>query len=146
MIRLVLQRSMINFPSPIFRFMWFMIKVTFGEHDRCTEKGAETRYVVRVLTGDFSFLNFDNDIALLRLNERVPLSDTIRPICLPSVRGDYFTISIIVCANVKHVHSVQNLLCVCYSVIFVLIYSLDIFERFQRENKQKRSLFINIYK
>ncbi|XP_012215618.1 transmembrane protease serine 9-like [Linepithema humile] len=69
----------------IFRFMWFMIKVTFGEHDRCIEKGAETRYVVRVMTGDFSFLNFDNDIALLRLNERVPLSDTIRPICLPSV-------------------------------------------------------------
>ncbi|EFN86141.1 Ovochymase-2 [Harpegnathos saltator] len=66
-------------------FMWFMIKVTFGEHDRCIEKGAETRYVVRIMTGDFSFLNFDNDIALLRLNERVPLSDTIRPICLPSV-------------------------------------------------------------
>ncbi|XP_011878431.1 PREDICTED: uncharacterized protein LOC105567833 [Vollenhovia emeryi] len=68
----------------IFRFMWFMIKVTFGEHDRCIEKGPETRYVVRVLTGDFSFLNFENDIALLRLNERVPLSDTIRPICLPT--------------------------------------------------------------
>ncbi|EZA52935.1 hypothetical protein DMN91_000954 [Ooceraea biroi] len=73
-----------------FRFMWFMIKVTFGEHDRCTEKSAETRYVVRVMTGDFSFLNFDNDIALLRLNERVPLSDTIRPICLPStLDNDY---------------------------------------------------------
>ncbi|XP_026674944.1 serine proteinase stubble-like [Ceratina calcarata] len=70
-------------------FMWFMIKVTFGEHDRCVERGFETRYVVRVLTGDFSFLNFDNDIALLRLNERVPLSDTIRPICLPSVRGTH---------------------------------------------------------
>ncbi|KAL6422449.1 hypothetical protein ACFW04_010628 [Cataglyphis niger] len=67
------------------RFMWFMIKVTFGEHDRCLEKPTETRYVVRVMTGDFSFLNFDNDIALLRLNERVPLSDTIRPICLPSL-------------------------------------------------------------
>nr|XP_012144316.1 PREDICTED: transmembrane protease serine 9-like [Megachile rotundata] len=76
--------------GPIFRFMWFMIKVTFGEHDRCMEKGAETRYVVRVLTGDFSFLNFDNDIALLRLNERVPLSDTIRPICLPSVRDNAY--------------------------------------------------------
>lgn len=76
-----------SFPSSVFRFMWFMIKVTFGEHDRCIEKGAETRYVVRVLTGDFSFLNFDNDIALLRLNERVPLSDAIRPICLPSIRG-----------------------------------------------------------
>ncbi|KYQ53177.1 Ovochymase-2, partial [Trachymyrmex zeteki] len=66
-------------------FMWFMIKVTFGEHDRCIEKSPETRYVVRVMTGDFSFLNFENDIALLRLNERVPLSDTIRPICLPTM-------------------------------------------------------------
>ncbi|XP_050585838.1 trypsin-1 isoform X2 [Bombus affinis] len=71
-------------------FMWFMIKVTFGEHDRCTERGAETRYVVRVLTGDFSFLNFDNDIALLRLNERVPLSDTIRPICLPTEKDKQY--------------------------------------------------------
>ncbi|XP_018055483.1 PREDICTED: transmembrane protease serine 9-like [Atta colombica] len=69
----------------IFRFMWFMIRVTFGEHDRCIEKSPETRYVVRVMTGDFSFLNFENDIALLRLNERVPLSDTIRPICLPTM-------------------------------------------------------------
>ncbi|XP_032678014.1 trypsin-1-like [Odontomachus brunneus] len=71
-------------------FMWFMIKVTFGEHDRCIEKGAETRYVVRVMTGEFSFLNFDNDIALLRLNERVPLSDTIRPICLPSMLDNQY--------------------------------------------------------
>ncbi|XP_076171824.1 trypsin-1-like [Ptiloglossa arizonensis] len=76
--------------GPVFRFMWFMIKVTFGEHDRCVEKGSESRYVVRVLMGDFSFLNFDNDIALLRLNERVPLSDTIRPICLPSVRDNQY--------------------------------------------------------
>ncbi|KAK9302898.1 hypothetical protein QLX08_005239 [Tetragonisca angustula] len=77
--------------GPVFRFMWFMIKVTFGEHDRCTETGAETRYVVRVQTGDFSFLNFDNDIALLRLNERVPFGDTIRPICLPSQRDKDYT-------------------------------------------------------
>lgn len=65
-----------------------MIKVTFGEHDRCDEKNKpETRFVVRVTTGDFSFLNFDNDIALLKLNDRVPLTDTIRPICLPTVKG-----------------------------------------------------------
>ncbi|XP_076238844.1 trypsin-7-like [Calliopsis andreniformis] len=71
-------------------FMWFMIKVTFGEHDRCLETAPETRYVVKVLTGDFSFLNFENDIALLRLNERVPLGDTIRPICLPTVRDKLY--------------------------------------------------------
>ncbi|XP_043470175.1 venom protease-like isoform X1 [Leptopilina heterotoma] len=78
----------------IFRFMWFMIKVTFGEHDRCFDKvQPETRYVVRTLSGDFSFLNFDNDIALLRLNDRVPLSETIRPICLPTTKNnDYIGI------------------------------------------------------
>ncbi|XP_015172523.1 PREDICTED: transmembrane protease serine 9-like [Polistes dominula] len=71
-------------------FMWFMIKVTFGEHDRCIDKSLETRYVVRVLTGDFSFLNFDNDIALLQLNDRVPFGDTIRPICLPTIKENEY--------------------------------------------------------
>lgn len=141
---------MISFPSPIFRFMWFMIKVTFGEHDRCTEKGVETRYVVRVLTGDFSFLNFDNDIALLRLNERVPLSDTIRPICLPSVRGDYFITSIITYVNIKDVHSViQSVICISFCNKYscrnrVLIYLF--LKNFKGKTNKKKSLFINNYK
>lgn len=83
------------FVSFIFRFMWFVIKVTFGEHNRCDEKVMPvTRFVVRVITGDFSFLNFDNDIALLRLNDRVPISDVIRPICLPTVQGNLITFMI----------------------------------------------------
>lgn len=65
-----------------------MIKVTFGEHDRCDDsKRPETRFVLRALAGSFSFLNFDNDIALLRLNDRVPITDTIKPICLPQTKG-----------------------------------------------------------
>ena len=65
-------------------FMWFMIKVTFGEHDRCNDKERpETRFVLRAFTQKFSFSNFDNDIALLRLNDRVPITSFIRPICLP---------------------------------------------------------------
>lgn len=65
-----------------------MIKVTFGEHDRCaTNNKPETRFVLRATPGDFSYLNFDNDIAILRLNDRVPITDTIRPICLPSNAG-----------------------------------------------------------
>ena len=65
-----------------------MIRVTFGEHDRCSNKAQpETRYIVRTVSGDFSFMNFKNDIALLRLNERVPLTETIRPICLPTAKG-----------------------------------------------------------
>jgi hypothetical protein len=65
-----------------------MIKVTFGEHDRCSQKLVpETRFVARAFIGNFSFLNFDDDIALLRLNERILLSEIIRPICLPSNKG-----------------------------------------------------------
>lgn len=68
--------------------MWFMIKVTFGEHDRCDDKiRPETRFVLRAISQQFSFSNFDNDIALLRLNDRVPITDFIRPICLPSKKG-----------------------------------------------------------
>ncbi|XP_067648311.1 venom protease [Eurosta solidaginis] len=67
-------------------FMWFMIKVTFGEHDRCNDKERpETRFVLRAFSQKFSFSNFDNDIALLRLNDRVPITSIIRPICLPRV-------------------------------------------------------------
>ncbi|XP_037025862.1 trypsin-1-like isoform X2 [Bradysia coprophila] len=65
-------------------FMWFMIKVTFGEHDRCNDSSRpETRFVLRAIAQQFSFTNFDNDIAMLRLNDRVPITDFIRPICLP---------------------------------------------------------------
>lgn len=67
-----------------FRFMWFMIKVTFGEHDRCNASVLpETRFVLRAIAQPFSFSNFDNDIAMLRLNYRVPVTEFIRPICLP---------------------------------------------------------------
>jgi len=66
-----------------------MIKVTFGEHDRCNDtKKPESRFVLRAITGDFSFMNFDHDIALLRLNDKVPITDTIRPICLPTDTGE----------------------------------------------------------
>lgn len=72
-----------------------MIKVTFGEHDRCDDKmRPETRFVLRAISQQFSFTNFDNDIALLRLNDRVPITDFIRPICLPSKKGEKKTISI----------------------------------------------------
>lgn len=70
------------------RFLWFMIRVTFGEHDRCNETvRPETRFVLRAFVQDFSFTNFDKDIAILRLNDRVPITDFIRPICLPNDEG-----------------------------------------------------------
>ncbi|KAJ3650333.1 hypothetical protein Zmor_022028 [Zophobas morio] len=72
-------------------FMWFMIKVTFGEHDRCSDaKRPESRFVLRAIAGAFSFLNFDNDIALLRLNDRVPITQNIKPICLPKLKDNLY--------------------------------------------------------
>lgn len=66
-----------------------MIKVSFGEHDRCNDsEKALSRFALRALAQNFSFVNFDQDIALLRLNERVPITDFIRPICLPSNSGE----------------------------------------------------------
>lgn len=69
--------------------MWFMIKVSFGEHDRCDDSiRPETRFVLRAISQKFSYSNFDNDMALLRLNDRVPITDHIRPICLPTNKGE----------------------------------------------------------
>lgn len=69
-------------------FMWFMIKVTFGEHDRCDDRiRPETRFVLRAISQQFSYSNFDSDMALLRLNDRVPITDHIRPVCLPTNKG-----------------------------------------------------------
>lgn len=67
---------------------WFMIKVTLGEHDLCNPKSQpETRYVLRAISRPYSVTTFDDDIALLRLNDRVPINHVIRPVCLPPRRG-----------------------------------------------------------
>nr|CAD7438736.1 unnamed protein product [Timema bartmani] len=66
-------------------------KVSFGEHDRCNSTlKPESRFVIRAFAGEFSFTNFDNDIAVLRLNDRVPVAENIRPICLPKNTKDYY--------------------------------------------------------
>ncbi|KPI99989.1 Trypsin-3 [Papilio xuthus] len=66
------------------RLMWFMIKVTLGEHNRCNETHRpETRYVIEVIAHNFTYVTFKDDIALLRLSDRVTITDTIKPVCLP---------------------------------------------------------------
>ncbi|XP_060802224.1 trypsin-1-like [Amyelois transitella] len=65
-------------------FMWFMIRVTLGEHNRCNAtRRPETRYVTKAIAHNFTFATFRDDIALLRLNLPVVTSDVIKPICLP---------------------------------------------------------------
>lgn len=68
--------------------MWFMIKVTLGEHNRCNKTHPPmTRYVIQLLAHNFTFTTFRDDVAVLKLNERVPISDTVKPVCLPHSDG-----------------------------------------------------------
>ncbi|XP_061385410.1 transmembrane protease serine 9-like [Danaus plexippus] len=70
--------------------MWFMIKVTLGEHNRCNDSRPVTRYVVQVVAHNFTYLTFRDDVAVLRLNEPIEISDTIKPVCLPQITdNDY---------------------------------------------------------
>lgn len=72
----------------LLRMAWFMIKVTLGEHNRCDQMSQpESRYVLRAISRPYSVTTFDDDIALLRLNDRVPINHLIRPVCLPPRRG-----------------------------------------------------------
>ncbi|KAF9801681.1 hypothetical protein SFRURICE_018238 [Spodoptera frugiperda] len=69
-------------------FMWFMIKVTLGEHNRCnTTHRPVTRFVVELVSHNFSFATFRDDIAVLKLNEPVQVTDTVKPVCLPKSDG-----------------------------------------------------------
>ncbi|GBP15046.1 Serine proteinase stubble [Eumeta japonica] len=63
---------------------WFMLRVTFGEHDRCARRRRpHTRYVVHALVHNFTFQDFRDDIALLKVNQALVIGDTVKPICLP---------------------------------------------------------------
>ncbi|XP_042344563.1 mannan-binding lectin serine protease 1 [Plectropomus leopardus] len=60
------------------------VKVFLGLHDARDKRLATNRSVDQIfLHPDFQPDNYNNDIALLRLTERVPFTELIRPICLP---------------------------------------------------------------
>lgn len=66
-----------------------MIKVTLGEHDRCNAtRRPVTRFVVEMVIHNFTYTTFKDDIALLKLNEPVTITDTVKPICLPRDDGN----------------------------------------------------------
>lgn len=70
--------------------------MTFGEWDRCNKsaKPSATRLVVQAILNNYSNdFKMDNDIALLRLNDSVPIVNITKPVCLPTVLGKYQTLA-----------------------------------------------------
>ncbi|KAI5646905.1 trypsin domain-containing protein [Phthorimaea operculella] len=89
---LINNRYVVSAAHCIKGFMWFMFKVTFGEHDRCARLARpETRYIVKVVAHNFTMTDLSNDISLIRLNEPVTYSYTIKPVCLPGAPGRLYT-------------------------------------------------------
>ncbi|XP_044730987.1 trypsin-1-like [Chrysoperla carnea] len=69
------------------------ISVLFLEHDRFTKNETQTisRKIKRIIRHEaYSTLNYDSDIALLKLDEDVEFSELFRPVCLPEL-GRSFT-------------------------------------------------------
>ncbi|XP_039986493.1 mannan-binding lectin serine protease 1 [Xiphias gladius] len=60
------------------------VKVFLGLHDARDKRLATSRSVEEIfLHPDFQPNNYNNDIALLRLRDRVEFNEVIRPVCLP---------------------------------------------------------------
>ncbi|XP_031634357.1 coagulation factor IX-like isoform X2 [Contarinia nasturtii] len=88
---LINDRYVLSAAHCVRNYVWFFIKVTFGEHDRCDPNALpEARYVLRAISQSFNIGNYNDDIALLRLNDRVPINKVIRPICLPNRRSLHY--------------------------------------------------------
>lgn len=65
-------------------------EVYLGLHSQKELAKAEKRYLKRVIAHpSYNEFTFDNDIALMELDQPVTFKDTIRPICLPSASYDF---------------------------------------------------------
>uniref|UniRef100_T1JL62 Vitamin K-dependent protein C n=1 Tax=Strigamia maritima TaxID=126957 RepID=T1JL62_STRMM len=85
------------------------LKAKLGKHDR-TQSEAEEKVLnidKMILHPDFdtNLRSFDNDIALIRLSERVTFSETIIPICLPAEGfvGSFYNARIARVAQAPHI-------------------------------------------
>lgn len=60
------------------------LQVFLGLHDTRDKRLATSRSVEKIyLHPDFQPNNYNNDIALLRLKERVEFNEVVRPVCVP---------------------------------------------------------------
>ncbi|XP_059053492.1 trypsin-1-like [Achroia grisella] len=81
---LINDRYVLTAAHCVINLMWFMIKVTLGEHNHCNATvRPETRFVIEVTAHNFTYRYLRDDIALLKLNAPVEISEIIKPICLP---------------------------------------------------------------
>lgn len=67
------------------------IRLILGDHDRRhLEANQETRFIERVfIRPDFVKATFNNDIALIKMDQEVQFSAFVRPVCLPNIDRSY---------------------------------------------------------
>ncbi|KAL0973549.1 hypothetical protein UPYG_G00205910 [Umbra pygmaea] len=64
------------------------VHVYLGLHDIRAKDNATNRSVEQiVIHPHFDLRNYNNDIAMVKLSQAVPIGDFVRPICLPSPQG-----------------------------------------------------------
>ena len=65
--------------------------VVLGQYSTSHPSGHEEEYFISkvILHNDFDHHNYQNDIALVKLNRRVHFSKHVRPVCIPTSKSKY---------------------------------------------------------
>lgn len=84
-------------------------QVFLGLHDARDKRLATNRSVVEIfLHPDFQPNNYNNDIALLKLRDRVDFNHVIRPVCLPPPHNKVGQIPLLLLVLQKILHSLYS--------------------------------------
>lgn len=90
---------LIAIPLPFDRFDASKMTVLILEHDRNTTAEAKTqefKVEKTIKHSGYSTLNYNNDIALVKLKKDIAFRGSLRPVCLPERGNQRFPIEIAV--------------------------------------------------